>query len=130
MSEENMSGKELTGSIILIACMAHETNRAYCEANGDFSIPEWESAPQWMVQSAIDGVGHVLSNPEVTPEESHKNWMAQRIRDNWVYGKEKNVELKMHPSLVPYSELPQTEKVKDHLFVSTVKTMARMLGVV
>jgi hypothetical protein len=28
-----------------IAKVAHEVNRAYCQALGDFSQPKWEDAP-------------------------------------------------------------------------------------
>jgi hypothetical protein len=39
-----------------IARVAHEVNRSYCEALGDTSQPEWESAPQWQRESAMAGV--------------------------------------------------------------------------
>lgn len=130
MTEQNMSGQELTGSLIVIACVAHETNRAYCQALGDESIPAWEDAPDWMKQSAFDGIAYHLQNPDCTPEDSHKNWMAQKTRDGWVYGKEKDAQLKMHPCMVPYDQLPFEQRVKDYLFKSSVETMAKILGLV
>ena len=36
----------------------------------------------------------------------------------WVYGKEYNREEKIHPDLVPYSELGQLERDKDAVFVA------------
>lgn len=124
---QQLSGSELAGVVVLMASVAHETNRAYCEALGEPMLG-WESAPEWQKQSAIDGVGFVLENPECTPEDTHKNWMAQKTRDGWVYGKEKDAALKMHPSMVPYDQLPFEQRVKDYLFKSSVLTMAKVLG--
>ena len=30
-----------------IARVAHQVNKAYCEALGDTSQPDWENAPDW-----------------------------------------------------------------------------------
>jgi hypothetical protein len=45
-----------------IAKVAHEVNRAYCQAIGDNSQPTWEEAPGWQRDSAINGVLLHLSN--------------------------------------------------------------------
>ncbi len=47
-----------------IARVAHEVNRAYCQALGDNSQPAWEDAPQWQRDSAMLGVKPY--NAEVT----------------------------------------------------------------
>ena len=39
-----------------IAKVAHEVNRAYCEALGDTSQLSWEDAPEWQKASARAGV--------------------------------------------------------------------------
>lgn len=50
-------------------------------------------------------------------EEMSKNvhdvWAEMRIKQGWTYGKERNDELKTHPCLVPYEELPDVEKEYD-----------------
>lgn len=38
---------ERGGIVEQIARMAHEANRAYCQALGDDSQPAWEDAPEW-----------------------------------------------------------------------------------
>lgn len=38
-----------------IARVAHEVNKAYCEALGDMSQPVWEEAPEWQRASATSG---------------------------------------------------------------------------
>lgn len=129
MSEQNNpTGKEVTGIIIAIACVAHETLRAYSAAIGQ-ELPAWEDAPEWMMQSTIDGVAFHLANPKATPEDTHKNWMAQKIRAGWVHGKVKDVALKMHPSIAPYVEIDEKEKAKGYLFKSNVDTLSKIFGV-
>lgn len=105
--------KEFT--ISEIAKIAHEVNRAYCRAIGDNSQVAWEDAPTWQKLSACIGVDFHLDNV-ATPEQSHDAWMAQKADDGWKYGPVKDAEKKEHPCFVKYSELPQEQRIKDHLF--------------
>lgn len=107
-----------------IARIAHEINRAYCEAIGDTSQVPWEEAKYWQKSSAVVGVHFVRDNPDSTPEQCHENWVAEKIEDGWVYGPEKDEEKKEHPCLKPYDELPQAQRVKDHLFRTVVKLLS------
>lgn len=107
--------------IELVARFAHEINRAYCAAIGDTSQPSWEEAPAWQRQSATAGVVAHWHNPDMTPEESHASWMEHKQADGWTYGPAKDVEKKEHPCFLPYAELPQEQRVKDHLFKAIVK---------
>ncbi len=50
---------------------------------------------------------------EQMAENVHEIWAATRIEQGWTYGPERNDALKQHPCLVPYSELPESEKVYD-----------------
>lgn len=103
-----------------IARVAHEANRAYCESIGDYSQPPWHQAPDWQRESAMNGVGFVLANPESTPEESHENWSKQKVEDGWVYGEVKDPEAKTHHCLVDYDQLPEEQRIKDYLFRGVV----------
>jgi hypothetical protein len=105
----------------LIARIAHEVNRVYCESIGDASQPNWESAPDWQVASAIDGVRFLAANLQATPESSHENWMAHKRTDGWKYGPVKDPEKKEHPCFVPYERLPEAQRLKDHFFHAVVR---------
>lgn len=106
-----------------IARVAHQVNKSYCESIGDFSQVDWEDAPEEIRRSAIDGVTYHLNNPEVTPEDSHKNWMRFKIESGWVYGEEKDLEKKTHHCLVDYNQLPLEQRTKDHIFKSIVTSL-------
>jgi hypothetical protein len=109
------------------ACAAHEVNRAYCLAIGDDSQPSWDSAPDWQKVSAKKGVAGALAGN--TPEQSHESWLVEKVSTTgWKYGPVKDPAKKEHPCIVPYADLPAAQRVKDALFVNTVRTVAKVLG--
>ena len=109
------------------ARLAHEVNRAYAASMNE-PQPSWEDAPEWQKDSAINGVKFHLENPDVTPEELHVNWMAEKIKSGWVYGPEKDPEKKTHPCLLPYAALGPFQQTKDVLFGTVVSTMSSVFG--
>lgn len=102
-----------------IARICHEVNRAYCNSIGDTSQPSWDEAPQWQKESAVNGVNFHLNN-DTTPEQSHENWLKEKIATGWVYGPVKDPEKKEHPCMVPYDQLPLEQRTKDYLFKAIV----------
>jgi hypothetical protein len=105
---------------------AHEVNRVYCIAIGDNSQPSWEDAPQWQKSSACKGVQVVYDGGG--PEQSHESWLKEKINTGWKHGPVKDPEKKEHPCMVAYSDLPEAQKKKDELFISTVLSMLSALG--
>lgn len=63
--------------------------------------------------------GNVKLPEELLPliEEMAKNvhevWAQNRINEGWSYGPERDDAKKEHPCLVPYEELPESEKEYD-----------------
>jgi hypothetical protein len=106
-----------------IAKVAHEINKAYCEALGDNSQTSWEDAPQWQKESAVLGVMFHMDNPYAGPDASHNSWMKQKLEDGWVYGPTKDAEKKQHPCIVPFETLPTEQKAKDFLFRQVVHSL-------
>jgi RyR domain len=103
-----------------IARVAHEVNRAYCKAIGDPEQPAWEDAPDWLQLGVIRGVRFHLDHPEASPEDSHAKWLEDRTDQGWTLGP-KDVELKTHPNMLPWAQLPEDQRVKDHLFRAIVR---------
>ena len=107
-----------------IARVCHEANRAWCQANGDWSQPAWDDAPHWQQHSAMAGVRFHLANPDASASASHDNWLAEKLRDGWTYGDRKDAEAKTHPCMVPFGELPEHQQAKDRMFKAIVHALA------
>lgn len=106
-----------------IARIAHEANKFFCHAIGDDSQPHFHAAPDWQQTSAIKGVEFHAANPDATPERSHESWLANKLAEGWQYGPTKNPDLKLHPCVKPYDELPPEQQAKDHLFRAVVHAL-------
>ena len=50
---------------------------------------------------------------EALARNTHEVWAAGRIREGWTYGPVRNDERRETPCLVPYDELPESEKDYD-----------------
>jgi hypothetical protein len=115
--------RDVQKRVLIAARTAHEANRMYCELCNDHSQLTWNDAPDWQKESAIQGVEAIRKNPESTPEDSHKSWLAHKLADGWAYGPEKDPNTKLHPCMVPYEDLPEHQRYKDDLFQTTVRSV-------
>ena len=43
----------------------------------------------------------------------HEVWAQKRIEEGWKYGEKRDDELRLHPCLVSYEQLPEIEKEYD-----------------
>lgn len=55
----------------------------------------------------------ILELTERLAENAHEIWAAQRIADGWKLGPTRNDQQKEHPCLIPYNQLPESEKQYD-----------------
>lgn len=63
---------------------------------------------------------------EALAENVHDTWAKGRIDDGWTYGPERDDAKKHHPCLVPYNELPESEKEYDrNTAISTLKFIVK-----
>ena len=58
----------------------------------------------------------------------HERWMAEKRRDGWRLGPRKDAAARVHPSLVPYDELPAAEQKKDRDAVRQIPPLLARLG--
>lgn len=99
-----------------IAEVCHEVNRALCNTLGEAGQLPWNQAAGWQKESAINGVKAALKGN--TPDQSHESWMREKVSLGWTYGPVKSETNKTHPCMLPRSELPATQRLKDDLFVA------------
>ena len=63
--------------------------------------------------TAIELPQELMSLAEQMAKNVHEVWSAGRMADGWTYGEKRDDVLKIHPCLVPYEELSESEKEYD-----------------
>lgn len=114
----------VTVPVETIARICHEANRALQAEQADPTIPvapPWEELAYESKDSLLAGVAGVRAGN--TPAQSHGGWCQFKVARGWTYGPVKDEATKQHPLLVPYDELPVTQKIKDDLFVGIVRAL-------
>jgi len=64
---------------------------------------------------------------EKMSKKVYEVWAEARISQGWTYGEQRNDELKTHPCLVPYEELPEEEIEYDcNTSIGTLKLIMKL----
>lgn len=64
---------------------------------------------------------------ETLAKNVHEVWAQTRIRQGWKYGRERDDNQHTHPSLVPYEELSEEEKIFDrNTSLGTLKLVLKL----
>jgi hypothetical protein len=61
-------------------------------------------------------------------QNNHNHWARKRVEEGWQYGAQRNDLHKRHPDLVPYEQLPESEKEYDRKTVVEVIKAILALG--
>ncbi len=69
----------------------------------------------------------LISLTEKIAENVHEVWAAGRISQGWTYGKVRDDQKKQTPCLIPYAELPESEKDYDrNTALQTIKLIVKL----
>jgi len=83
--------------------------------------------PKGIDTSSVTLSDEILQLTEALARNTHAVWAEQRLKTGWTYGPKRDDELKKHPCLVPYDELPETEKEYDRATaLGTLKTIVAL----
>jgi ryanodine receptor 2 len=55
----------------------------------------------------------ILELTEYLAKNTHEVWASQRMREGWTFGERRDDAARTHPSLIPYEDLPESEKEYD-----------------
>lgn len=82
-------------------------------------ITDWEAASFQFTSEEIEWMAQM----------EHESWMTQLISEGWKYAAGvKNPAKKTHPDLLPWSELPESEKVKNRTAVQEIPRFLARAG--
>jgi hypothetical protein len=73
-------------------------------------------------------IDYSQSQLDVLAQMEKRRWNAERLLSGWIYGEEKNNDLKIHNLLVPWEELDEKEKQKDRDTLANITTTITALG--
>jgi hypothetical protein len=80
--------------------------------------------PRPIDTSRVELPSEIVELTERLSENAHELWARQRLSDGWRYGSRRDDRKKEHPCLVPYRELPESEKQYDRIAaIETLKTI-------
>lgn len=102
------------------------------KASGRYMVSAAKAAngynPQPINVEDIDLDANLEELTEAIAENAHDIWARARMDEGWTYGPVRNDELKQHPDLVPYSQLPDSEKEYDRIMAMNTLRLVRRLG--
>lgn len=71
--------------------------------------------------------GEIAALVERIAENTHDVWAMGRIAEGWVYGERRDDVKKTTPCLIPYRELPESEKDFDrNTEISVIKLLLKL----
>lgn len=106
-------------------------------------LDAWADSNYYMVIINPNGVNNYIPRPidisdvelnedlnelrEAIAENAHEVWAENRMAEGWTYGPQRNDVLKQTPDMVPYSQLPESEKRYDReMAVKTIKLLIKL----
>ena len=78
--------------------------------------------------SRIQLPNDVMKLTEQLAKNTHEVWAHDRIAEGWTYGPERSDTTKRHPCLVPYEQLPESEKRYDRRTAMETLRMIMAMG--
>jgi len=77
--------------------------------------------------SKVELPSELIALTERLAENAHDLWALQPIVQGWSHGPQRDDGKKLHPCLVPYSELPDSEKEYDRqAALGTLKAILKL----
>ncbi|MTK53105.1 MAG: hypothetical protein F8N35_06545 [Paludibacter sp.] len=84
--------------------------------------------PQPIDLEDVELTENMIELREAIAENAHDVWAAARINEGWTVGLVRDDDKKQHPDLIPYADLPDSEKQYDRdMAMNTIK-LVRKLG--
>lgn len=109
----------------------------------DQFVTAWSGSNNYLVSINHKGTGQYIPHPidlsdieledkltelrEAIAENAHEVWAANRQAQGWSYGPKRDDDKKETPDMIPYSDLPESEKLYDReMAINTLKLVQKL----
>lgn len=83
--------------------------------------------PKSIDLSDVELTDDLIELREAIAENAHEVWAENRYAEGWRYGAQRDDALRLHPDMVPYSQLPEGEKEYDRkMAMDTIKLLKKL----
>lgn len=122
LNPDTMSEEIIENNIFLMAW----------KCSGNYMVAASKSArsynPQPINVDDIELDATIEELTEAIAENAHDIWARARMDEGWTFGPVRDDSTKQHPDLVPYAQLPDSEKEYDRLMAMNTLRLVRRLG--
>jgi hypothetical protein len=129
---ENGDVEYLNLETLLDAYIKRDTFLKAWKCSGNYMVAASKEVdkynPQPINVEDVDLDENLLELTEAIAENAHDIWARARVDEGWTYGDVRNDELKLHPDLVPYALLSDSEKEYDRIMAMNTLRLVRRLG--
>ncbi|MCM1152656.1 MAG: RyR domain-containing protein [Muribaculum sp.] len=129
---ENDDVKYLNPDTLLETFLGKDAFKKAWKVSGNYMVIASKDAhgynPQPINVEDIDLDANLEELTEAIAENAHDIWARARMDEGWTYGPVRNDELKHHPDLIPYAQLPDSEKEYDRIMAMNTLRLVRRLG--
>jgi hypothetical protein len=84
--------------------------------------------PRPLDTKSVELPAKLVALVEALAANNHEVWSQGRVDQGWRHGPHRDDELREHPGLVPYEDLPESEKVYDRNTVEQTLKAIVLLG--
>jgi hypothetical protein len=113
------------------SCTLENFARAWADSQNFLVVANRHDAfaydPQPISVADVSLNSELLELGEAIAENAHEIWASKRRSEGWQYGEERNDERLETPNMVPYSDLPETERQYDRdMAFQTLKLVMKL----
>lgn len=112
--------------ITLAAKCGHSVMQCIADSFGHKVLPQWDLCPH-EYKEAIKAKARTILYHAKACRNLHNSWVKHKLNSGYSLG-ERNEELKQHPHLVDFNDLPIDVKVKLKAFRAAVMPFRKNLG--
>ena len=79
--------------------------QAHKMGNYNSELREFEDLPRYCFNNLVNNFRYIVNNPDAHSPDVHRYFLERIQYDGWGYGEHRDIERKLDPWCLPYSEL-------------------------